>query len=918
MTSDDHARVKELFIAACELPPEERREYLERECGSDVALKDEVDELLGYHEAETTHGPSVSATALGDLESISSYKVLQKIGEGGMGEVYEAEQTSPVQRRVALKVIKWGMDTKEVLARFESERQALALMNHPNIAKVFDAGMTENGRPYFSMEFVKGIPITDYCDTHRLSTEERLRIFIQVCRGVQHAHQRGVIHRDMKPSNVLVTIQDDQPIPKIIDFGIAKATSQRLTERTIFTELGTWIGTPEYMSPEQAEMTGLDIDTRTDVYSLGVVLYELLVGAQPFDSTTLRGAGFDEMRRRIREEDPPRPSTRLTDRHGDSEIAAQRRRTSATNLARELSGDLDWIVMKALEKDRTRRYSTPLELAADVRRHLGNEPVEASPPSTVYRLGKFVRRNRVAVATATVVLTALILGTIGTGVGMVRARREARASRQVIQFMTGIFGGLNPTGTYGHTESIDEILDRGAAQIDDTLQGQPLVAAYLKDLIGRVYMGLGEFSKARPLLEEAYETRLVELGGDHPWVGDSLDILGSARMLMGDYEEGLGILERAIEVYEGSVGLDHGAVGNTLSNICHAHWRLGDYREAIGFCDRSVVNLESNFGADELPVTNPLFNKAIILRELGENAEARELGRRVLEIRENKLGPDNTAVGWALHDLALSCEFLGDRTTSRAMQERALAIQEKALGPESNAVSMPLTRLAVAKARDGELEEARSMFQRAMEIRENALGVDHPDLVWILRPYAHLLRDLGEEAAARRMFERNITIAEQAYGPDHIETAIALSGLGYHESVVGNLARAHELNERSLEIQIRVLGARARRVGAAYYNMACIHAVEGNRRGALDHLQLALDTGWWWDGVEADSDLDSLRGDPEFETLMDEIRLRVEAARSQLDASDHLGIQDAEDFLEVPEVEGFHEFLPSRTTRVSS
>ena len=366
---------------------------------------DEVEELLGYHEAETTaararHPPAI----LDDLESIANFKVLQRIGEGGMGEVYEAEQTDPIRRRVALKVIKWGMDTKEVLARFESERQALALMNHPNIAKVYDAGMTESGRPYFSMEYVKGVPLTDYCDTHRLSTEERLRIFIQVCMGVQHAHQRGVIHRDIKPSNMLVTIQDDEAVPKIIDFGIAKATSQRLTERTVFTELGQWIGTPEYMSPEQAEMTGLDIDTRTDVYSLGVVLYELLVGAQPFDSTTLRSAGFDEMRRRIREEEPPRPSTRLTHGDRDSDVAAERRRTSATNLARELKGDLDWIVMKALEKDRTRRYATPMDLAADVQRHMDNEPVEASPPSAVYRLGKFVRRNRVAVATVSLVV----------------------------------------------------------------------------------------------------------------------------------------------------------------------------------------------------------------------------------------------------------------------------------------------------------------------------------------------------------------------------------------------------------------------------------------------------------------------------------------------------------------------------------
>jgi len=877
LSSDHHARVKALFLAACELSPGERLGFLQRECGSNEVLMDEVQELLGYHQAETTRARTNSTAMLGDLESIVNFKVLQRIGEGGMGEVYEAEQTSPIRRRVALKVIKWGMDTKEVLARFESERQALALMNHPNIAKVYDAGMTESGRPYFSMEYVKGVPLTDYCDTHRLSTEHRLRIFIQVCMGVQHAHQRGVIHRDIKPSNMLVTIQDDEAVPKIIDFGIAKATSQRLTERTVFTELGQWIGTPEYMSPEQAEMTGLDIDTRTDIYSLGVVLYELLVGAQPFESTTLRSAGFDEMRRRIREEEPLRPSTRLTHGDCDSDVAAERRRTSATNLARELKGDLDWIVMKALEKDRTRRYATPMELAADVQRHMDDEPVEASPPSTLYRLGKFVRRNRAVVATASVVLAVLILGTIGTAVGMVKAKREAHAAQQVVQLMSGILGGLNPTGTYGHTESIGEILDRGATQVDATRHDQPLVAAHLKDLIGRVYMGMGEFLKARPILEEAYLMRLAELGEDHPMVGDSLEILGSARMLTGDYQAGLEVLETAIEIYDGSVGLDHGAVGHTLSNICYAHWRLGSYRRAIDFCDRAVVNLENFYGVDSYSVSNPLFNKAIVLRELGENGQALELDQRVLSIREKHLGPDHTAVGWALHDLALCHEFTGDLDTARAMQERAMAIQENALGSESNAVSMSLTRLAVAKAADGELEEARAMFQRAMEIRENVLGCDHPDLVWLLRPYAHLLRRMGDEPAARAMFERNIDVAHKAYGPDHLESAIALSGLAYHEYALGNMAVAYQLSERSLEIQIRALGARARRLGAAYYNLACIDSLEGNRRGALGYLRMALDTGWSWRGVETDTDLDSLRGDPEFEAMMDEIRRRLKA-----------------------------------------
>ncbi|MBN2256583.1 MAG: serine/threonine protein kinase, partial [Anaerolineaceae bacterium] len=298
------------------------------------------------------------APANEEIQVIGNYRIIQKLGEGGMGEVFEAEQTAPLRRRVALKIIKWGMDTKQVVARFQSERQALALMDHPHIAKVYDAGATDQGRPYFVMECVKGVPITEYCDTHRLNNRQRLELFIQVCEGVQHAHQKGVIHRDIKASNVLVMIQDDRPVPKIIDFGVAKAVSQKLAERTVFTEMGQLIGTPEYMSPEQAEMSGLDIDTRTDVYSLGVLLYELLVGVLPFESKDLRSAGFDEIRKKIREEEPLKPSTRLTSPGFDTHHAMKSRRTDLSTLTKQLKGELDWVTMKAMAKDRTRRYAS--------------------------------------------------------------------------------------------------------------------------------------------------------------------------------------------------------------------------------------------------------------------------------------------------------------------------------------------------------------------------------------------------------------------------------------------------------------------------------------------------------------------------------------------------------------------------------
>jgi eukaryotic-like serine/threonine-protein kinase len=434
-------RAEALFHGALQLPPEDRADYLTHACAGDTQLLAQVQALLHAHEAaqdflEEPLRPSPNKTIALTVpltekpgDKIGRYKLLQQIGEGGCGVVYMAEQEEPVRRRVALKVIKVGMDTRQVVARFEAERQALALMDHPNIAKVLDAGATDTGRPFFVMELVRGIKITDYCNQNKLTATERLNLFVQICHALQHAHQKGIIHRDIKPSNILVTVNDGVPVPKVIDFGIAKATDQRLTDKTVFTAFEQFIGTPAYMSPEQAVMTSLDIDTRTDIYSLGVLLYELLTGQTPFDAKKLLASGLDHLRQIIREQDPERPSTRLrTMLDAELTATASHYRTEPPRLIHLLRGDLDWIVMKALEKDRTRRYETANGLAMDVERYLQNEPVLARPPSAFYRFQKLARRNKALFAGTAVGILALVVGLVVSLFFFVRAREALKRS----------------------------------------------------------------------------------------------------------------------------------------------------------------------------------------------------------------------------------------------------------------------------------------------------------------------------------------------------------------------------------------------------------------------------------------------------------------------------------------------------------
>ena len=747
-------------------------------------------------------------------QSIPGFRLVQKLGEGGMGEVFEAEQLEPVRRKVALKLIKRGMESKEVLARFDSERQALALMSHPNIAQVYDAGTTEDGRPYFVMEFVQGVPVNQYCDSNRLTTAERLGLFTQICDGVQHAHHKGVIHRDIKPSNVLVKIQDSEPVPKIIDFGIAKATSQRLTEQSVFTAMGEFIGTPEYMSPEQADLTGLDVDTRTDVYSLGVVLYEMLVGAQPFDGGELRRAGFDEMRRKIREDEPPRPSTRLSGLGELSTTAAQKRRSEPATLARQLRGDLDWITMKALEKDRTRRYDSPAELAADIGRHLADQPVLAGPPSTTYRMKKFVRRHTIGVATSALVVLALVLGIAVATLGMVRARtaerttaREAETALQVSDFLTGLFEVSDPSEARGNTITAREILDKGADEIRSDLGGQPLVQARLMGTMGIVYKNLGLYETARELLEESLAIQRRHLGDEHTDTSSSMNNLGNVLVNMGEYEEARSLYERALEIDERTFGADSRDVATLRHNLASLLRKMGEYDEAV-LLDRQALEFnERAFGPDSLEVASNLNNLGSVLHRLGDYEGATPLLERALEIWERERGPDDLKVAKALSNLAGCRHVVGDYDRAVPLCERAQVIFEKVLGPEHPQLAFGLANLGQMRSELGEHEVALALYERALVIGEKGLGPGHPAVAALLSESAKVHRQMGNLQEARDRLERALSIYQGTLGPDHPDVATCLAVLAAVYSEQEDYTRAEPLFQRSLKIRQEKLGA---------------------------------------------------------------------------------------------------------------
>ncbi len=706
-------------------------------------------------------------------ERIGFYRILQVVGEGGMGVVYEAEQTEPVRRRVALKVVKPGLDTGQVVSRFEAERQALAVMNHPGIAKVLDAGTTDSGLPYFVMELVKGLPLTEYCDTRTLSTRDRLELFVAVCQAVQHAHQKGVIHRDLKPSNVLVAEHDGVPEPKIIDFGIAKAVGLQLTEKTLVTELGQTMGTAAYMSPEQAEASGLDVDTRTDIYSLGVLLYEVLVGRLPVDPAELGVHAFLALLV-VHQTYPPTPSARLLTLGTHKERVALSRRTDPVRLRREVKGDLDWIAMKAMEPDRTRRYETANALALDLQRYLANEPVAARPPSMSYRFGKFARRHRAGVVAGVVVAVAVVMSAVFTTVGMVRATRserhavqEAAAAKQVTDFLVNLFRVSDPGEARGNAVTAREILDTGAQRVSRQLADQPLLQGRIMHTMGTVYEALGLYQSARPLLEEALRVRERELGPADTAVAQTLDALADVARGKGDFTEAERYYRRALAIREAAFGPDHADVAASLAALAVLRFKQGQNAEAESLYTRVLAIDERAPGGDDGRRARHLMGLAVVYWSQGRYKDVEPLLQRTLAVQERALGGDHPDVAATLNNLGALYWSEERYADALPLYARARHVLEQALGPNHPDVAAVLNNLGETDWKLKRYADAEPLFRRSLAIKEQVLTPNHPDIAVTLNGLAGLVRDQGRFAEAEPLYRRALAIRERALGPDN-------------------------------------------------------------------------------------------------------------------------------------------------------
>ena len=743
---------------------------------------------------------SASGTTEGKLLA-GRYRLLEPIGEGGMGSVYLAEQLTPVRRKVALKLIKPGMDSHAVLARFEAERQALAMMDHPGIARVFDGGLTEAGRPFFVMEHVEGTPITDYCDRARLDVDARLALFTEVCRAVQHAHQKGIIHRDLKPSNILVAEFDGKPVPKVIDFGLAKAMHQPLTEKTLHTARAAVLGTPLYMSPEQASSDNADVDTRSDVYSLGVLLYELLTGTTPLERKRFKEAAWEEVRRIIQDEEPPKPSTRLSSIDALPSAAAVRSAEPA-GLTKRVRGELDWIVMKALEKDRARRYDTPNGFARDVERYLAGEPVTAAPPGAGYRLRKFARRHRTALALASGFVLLLLAGIAGTTWGLIEANAAAKdavdarnkekeradgeakakdaAERRLAQLAKGneivssIFTALDIRKMKEAGEPLEAALAQrlraAARQLEGEAVGDPLTTATLQDRLGDSLRALGFAEDALPLHEKALAVREAERGKDHPETLQSLNGLATAHRDLGRSESALPLFEEGLRRARTTLGMSHPATILFMDNLAVTYEQNGQAARALPIAEETLELARKHLGEnhpDTLTCMNNLATTAAATGKLDRAVALWEETRRRVEASEGLFHPDTFS---SMNNLAVGYERAGRTAEALALYEETLRRKRLRLGADHPNTLLAVNNLANGYLGAGKLEQALPLFEETLPRAKKILGENHPGTLMTMQNLADAYAQKGRAAQARELREEALRRWKASAGEDHPDT----------------------------------------------------------------------------------------------------------------------------------------------------
>jgi len=825
--------------------PGQRSVYLDGECAGDAALKQHIEGLLAMHARAGSFlespapGLSDTATVLVGEEPgavIGPYKLMQKLGEGGMGVVWVAEQQEPVKRRVALKVIKPGLGSAQVLRRFEAERQALAVMDHNNIARVLDAGATNAGLPYFVMELVHGVTIMRYCDELQLSVRERLELLIPVCQAIQHAHQKGILHRDIKPSNVLVCIQDGKPVPKVIDFGVAKAMHQTPSGADMTdTAIGAAVGTLEYMSPEQAEMSPLGVDTRTDVYALGVLMYELLTGSTPLDMTRLRTTPYAEIVRRIREEDPPKPSTRLTASKEALAGAAAARRTQPSRLTRELRGELDWIVMKALEKDRTRRYEGAGALARDIERHLRDEPVEACPPSTAYRLKKFVRRNKGPVVAATSILLLLIAGIIGTTSGLVRAERarddavlaqqaeasqkrlaeasahKARAAadaerkaketaeareaetRAVLEFVDDkVFAAARPKGQergLGSDVKLREAVEAALPFVENSFTKQPLIEARLRMTLGNSFWYLGD-AKIAGAQFQAARAIYSKLGADHPDTLSSMMGLANSYAGLGRHKDALKLHEETLALRQTRLGPSHRDTLTSMNNVASSYDAVGRRGDALELREKTLALRQTSLGPDHPDTLASMMALASSYYVHGRQADALKLYEDVLELRKVRLGPHHPDTLRSMNNLANSYAALERRGDALKLRLESLELHKAKLGPTHPDTLAAMGNLATSYLAVGRRDDARKLREETLALQKIRLGPDHPDTLRSMSNLATSYTVAGRHADALKLHEETRALRKAKLGSDHPDTLLSMGNVAVSLATLDRAAEA--------------------------------------------------------------------------------------------------------------------------------